>query len=235
MNADIGQFVHGVWLPAGETHLVEHMTGKDKRVVNGRITYQLRKIESALRHCKRRGLALDIGAHVGLWTQHLAPAFERVEAYEPVPVLADLFERNVQAANVRLNRLALGEHAGTVTMQVPVETTGNAHVACPGRHPGTRGVAHPERVAEYPGIQCWRVDDLDLHGVDFIKIDVEGYERHVLVGGEKLIRRDRPVIVVEQKGNDAAYGEEKNAAVHLLRTWGMKDLECISGDWIMGW
>ncbi len=41
--------------------------------------------------------------------------------------------------------------------------------------------------------------------------------------------------VVEQKGNDVAYGEVPEAAVKLLQSWGMRPLKVISGDWIMGW
>jgi hypothetical protein len=41
--------------------------------------------------------------------------------------------------------------------------------------------------------------------------------------------------VVEQKGNEAAYGEPRDAALALLKSWGMKPLEVLSGDWVMGW
>jgi hypothetical protein len=38
---------------------------------------------------------------------------------------------------------------------------------------------------------------LSLDRVDFIKIDVEGFEQSVLDGGETVIERDRPVMLIE--------------------------------------
>lgn len=228
------QLVDGVWLPAGETHLIEHMA-KNRRLVDGKGTYQYQKLEAALRLVpeRRRRLALDIGAHVGLWSMHLAKQFTRLIAYEPVPMLRALWLRNVPARNAELVGSALGNETGSVTMQIPVETTGNAHVAIAGRHPGTRGVAHPERVDLVENVPMHRLDSLGLVGVDFIKIDVEGFEKQVLLGGEKTIRRDKPVIVVEQKGNDVAYGDKPKAALGLLERWGFKVEAEIGGDYVV--
>ncbi len=232
-----GKLVGGVWLPETETHLAEVMTGKDARLVEGKATYQYKKLEACLRHlgAARRRLAVDIGAHVGLWSMWLVREFSLVHAFEPIPAHRELFRRNVQAHNFVLHACALGAEAGEVALRVPLETTGNAHIAIEGRHPGTRFVAHPDRHERVEGVPLKRLDDLELEEVDFIKIDVEGYERQVLAGAWETIRRDRPILIVEQKGNDAAYGDAPNAAVKQLERWGMRPLEVISGDWIMGW
>lgn len=233
---DNPQLVGGVYLPDGETHLVEHMQA-NRVEVGGRLTYQVKKLRAALAYVGsfRRGLAVDIGAHVGLWSMWLAGEFTRVEAFEPVPMLADIFRMNIDAANCRLNQFALGESVGIVDMQVPVETTGNSHVAIAGRHPGTRGVAHPERMTVFKDIPLRTLDSFGFAGVGFIKIDVEGYERAVIAGAEQTIKASRPVIICEQKGNDSAYGDDRMAAVKLLESWGMRTKEVMSGDYIMGW
>ena len=54
-------------------------------------------------------------------------------------------------------------------------------------------------------------------------------------GGEQTIKREKPVIVVEQKGNDSAYGDARGAAVELLQSWGMKPARVMAGDYIMVW
>ena len=46
-------------------------------------------------------------------------------------------------------------------------------------------------------VELARLDDEPLQDVGFIKIDVEGHEGSVVRGGERLIRRDRPVILIE--------------------------------------
>ena len=87
----------------------------------------------------------------------------------------------------------------------------------------------------WAGIEVVTLDSLEFETVDFIKIDVEGWEPRVLRGGEQTIKRCRPNIIVECKGNDTAYGEARNAAVTLLESWGMRQLQVLSGDFIMGW
>lgn len=41
------------------------------------------------------------------------------------------------------------------------------------------------------------VNSLELQDIDFIKIDVEGFERHVLRGATKTLSSNRPVCVLE--------------------------------------
>ncbi len=84
-----------------------------------------------------------------------------------------------------------------------------------------------------------RRDTLDSYGfgqVDFIKIDVEGYELPVNQGAVETLRRCRPIVVIEQKGNDTAvYGGRTNEALERLRGLGARELKVISGDYVMGW
>ncbi len=230
------KLVGGVWLPATETHFKDWMmTSKRARVVEGKRTYQYHKLEAALCHQPkaRRRLCLDIGAHVGLWAMWLTREFARVESFEPVPAIAEIYPVNVDMSKATLHRVALGKAAGSVSITVPLTQTGNAHVAIPGRHPGTKYGG--DAADTWHAVPMRTLDSFGLEDVDFVKIDVEGFERAVLEGGERTIRTWRPNIVIEQKGNEAAYGEPRDAALALLKSWGMKPLAVLSGDWIMGW
>ena len=84
-------------------------------------------------------------------------------------------------------------------------------------------------------IEIRTLDSFDLTDVDFIKIDVEGFELPVVQGAEETICRCKPHMVVEQKGNESAYGGAKNEAAEFLYALGMKDLTIMAGDHIMGW
>ncbi|MFQ5774197.1 MAG: FkbM family methyltransferase [Kiloniellaceae bacterium] len=229
--------VAGVWLPESETHFADMILHHSKAgIVDGKGTYQLHKLRAALRHqpAERRRVCLDIGAHVGLWAMWLVREFARVHAFEPVPAHADIFAFNVPAENATLHRVALGQRAGTVSIEVPLVQTGGAFVATDRPNPGTK--YNPAGAFDtWHAVPMATLDGFAFEDVDFIKIDVEGYERPVVEGGRETIVRWRPNVVVEQKGNEAAYGEERDAAVAYLRGLGMKPLEVISGDWIMGW
>jgi hypothetical protein len=80
------------------------------------------------------------------------------------------------------------------------------------------------------------LDSLNFEVVDYMKIDCEGFEYRVLQGAEQTVKRCRPIVVVEQKPHDAyadQYGQYE--AIALLESWGMRKLDQVKDDWIMGW
>lgn len=229
--------VAGVWLPASEQHFADMILNHSKvGLVDGKGTYQVHKLRAALAHqpAARRRVALDIGAHVGLWAMWLVKEFAHVHAVEPVPAHADILPFNVAETNYTLHRVALGAAHGAVNITVPTHQTGGAHVKTARANPGAKyNVAGA--VETWLGVPLRPLDSFGLGDVDFIKIDVEGYEQPVLEGARETILRCRPNIVIEQKGNEAAYGQPRDAALAYLRDLGMTPLRVISGDWVMGW
>jgi len=71
-----------------------------------------------------------------------------------------------------------------------------------------------------------RLDDLDLIPF-FIKIDVEGFELEVLLGGEQTIKKSLPVILVES-------GEKDHEIMKFLEQFGYKMYKYCDGKFIMG-
>ena len=233
------KLVGGIWLPGTEVHFVDMLTSdrKNTQMRDGVATYQIRKFDRCMKELSssRRRMAIDIGAHVGLWAMWMVKHFQLVHAFEPVPQHRELFKRNVKG-RYRLWGLALGDVPGTRDIEVPMEQTAGAHVAVPGwKAGGDKYAPHPERKYLVRGVPVRCLDDWDWWHVDFVKIDVEGYERRILLGGERMLRRCQPLIIVEQKGNEAPYGEPHEAAAEWLESIGYKRVVCISGDWIMRW
>lgn len=229
------KLIGGLWLPASEEHFVEMMApgAKRHRVVDGRWTYQLHKIEGFLAKVPggRRRRCIDAGAHAGLWAVHLRKEFAAVEAFEPVPLHRACFAANVTGANVTLHAYALGAEAGSAAMHVPEDTTGNAHIATEEVLSNGRGPIRLEK-----GIAVRSLDSFGFAEVDLIKIDVEGYELPVVEGAAETLLRERPFVVVEQKGNDARfYGQARDSALSFLADLGMRRRDVISGDHLLGW
>lgn len=190
--------------------------GKSKRILAAGVPYQGDRLTAALPFLHRRGHAVDVGAHIGLWTIQLAAIFERVTAFEPHPdSYGALVENTAHLTNVASVKAGLGAKSETVRL------TG----ASIGAHVGPDG-AHQVQIAE--------LDDLDLGLVDFLKIDVEGFEPFVVAGGELTIKRDRPVIVIEQK-HDMRYGQERFAAVTILQRWGASIEWKMKNDYCLRW
>ena len=72
------------WFPDGETQLVDQMAMHNVRI-DGRLTWQYHKYVAALSllPLNRRRVAVDVGAHVGLWSYFMARDFGAVHAFEP--------------------------------------------------------------------------------------------------------------------------------------------------------
>ena len=47
-------------------------------------------------HISNWDVALDVGAHVGIWSMRLAEKFKRVYAFEPVPKHIECWKQNMQ-------------------------------------------------------------------------------------------------------------------------------------------
>lgn len=209
--------LHGWQFPDHELHLPQWMEHpKNQVVLNGRIAYQGRKQLAARQRCKKMRVAVDVGGHIGLWSFNLANWFETVHAFEPVAEHRECFVENVRDANVCLHALALGAEPGMVSMATEQGSSGNTTVAGAG------------------DIEMVTLDSFGLREVDFIKIDVEGYEENVLKGARETISECKPVIIVEQKRDMATrFGLQMLGAVEFLTDMGYKVAEEISGDYIM--
>jgi FkbM family methyltransferase len=209
---------HGWWLPDHEEHLPGWMASPKNQVkLNGRVAYQGRKQIATLAHCPRRQVAVDVGAHVGLWSYNLAAAFGTVHAFEPVKEHRECFIRNLDGAkNVKLYPLALGGAPDWCSIRVEKGSSGNAQVV-PGED-----------------VEMVTLDSLQLGQVDLIKCDVEGYEGNVFVGAEETIKKSWPTIIVEQKRNmHERFGLEHLGAVKFLQKLGYKVVQEYSGDFIL--
>jgi FkbM family methyltransferase len=208
---------YGWVLPASDRHFAKYLASAPK--VEGRRMYQGQHIQQSLQFCASRRTALDVGGHVGFWSYYLALAFQRVHAFEPNELFAQCFERNVRARNVILHRVALGEVERRIELVVDPENTGATHV----------------RLDAAGAIPMRRLDDLALDEVDFIKVDVEGFELQVLEGARDTLARCRPVVIVEQKDFASRYGGERYGAAELLQSLGATPLAQVVQDLIFGW
>lgn len=149
------------------------------------------------RLARRAELTLDIGANTGFYTLLAAAANPagRVIAFEPVPRLRERLYQNV-ALNGWDHRCQIRDEA------VSAEP-GATQLHVPDQEMPTSASLDPEG---YRGLKGQLIDvavtTMDLavpedQRVDLIKIDVEGFEHTVLAGGERVLGRDRPIIVLE--------------------------------------
>lgn len=154
--------------------------GPRLRKTEGRLDQDV--IEKALDYVENFGRAIDVGAHIGTWSVPLAEHFDLVEAIEPYKPSFDLLKENiVRCRNIYTHQIALWDKKQKLGIKEF------------GINSGEVGVVEGDDVWGVP------LDELGFNDVGLIKIDVEGFEKQVLLGAEKTIKRCRPVIVIEEK------------------------------------
>jgi len=215
----------GIWLPDGEIHFPLWMDRNGEKV-DGRGTYQIKKIREVLKHVTHGRTAIDVGAHVGLWTLQLFPHFDFVKAFEPMELFRECFRRNLGddlTGRVEVFPYALGATHGEVSMRYNPADSGNTHVVPLG--------------AASPAVQMRTLDSFGFRDVGLLKIDCEGFELQVVSGATELLGACRPVIIVEQKPHKLAqnYGTTGTPAVAFLEQLGAHVVREMGGDFIMVW
>jgi len=165
---------------------------------------ELRRLDDI---CGRGGVMVDVGAWYGPWSARLAARADRVIAFEPTP-LHEVLRRRLPG-NVEVIAAAASDQPGEAQLWLAGTGTGAEGLSSFHR----RDVHAVSSVV--PKIP---VDDLDLTGVTFMKIDVDGHEVPVLHGAEKTIRRDTPPLLIEVE----ARIQPIENVVGLLRGWGYR-------------
>ena len=152
----------------------------------------------------RPGTIVDVGAHDGLLTVPFSrlPS-SRVLAFEPLPRAFSRLTRAVADAHggtvpphVELHAEALGDHAGEITLALPVldgepqeqwASTAKDYKGFEGRRISVERIRVPLRT----------LDSFALTDVTHMKVDAEGAEYEVFRGATETLRRCRPLITSE--------------------------------------
>ena len=140
----------------------------------------------------RKGdVVIDVGAHLGTFTRiALLRGARQVIAVEPDPVNSACFARTfaaeIKEGRVRLMVAAAWHSPGSLTFE-PGGASQTGHV---GGAQSTRSVAvRAVTLDEMAG-------ELRLDRVDFIKMDIEGAERHALAGARHLLAVNKPRLAI---------------------------------------
>ncbi len=151
---------------------------------------------SILRSHRRPITFVDVGANVGQHSLFMSQHADRVIAYEPNPEVAQRLLANIElnnVANLDVVQCALGDENGFATLGSGLD-----------KNDGSRSLLWTLdkqaniRVSVLNADQALR--DANIARVDLLKLDVEGYEKHVLSGLCGTLQRDRPIILFELIG-----------------------------------
>jgi FkbM family methyltransferase len=141
-------------------------------------------------YSEQPGLVIDVGACVGAFSVAIRESLPncKIIAFEPyLPVIDYLHYNCSPMSNMEIHHWAVMDESKEVFLSLPTShpVLGNSSV-------------YGSNIEGYP---AWAItlDDFIQEAVSFIKIDVEGAELDVLRGAERILRNDKPPVMVELK------------------------------------
>ena len=169
------------------------------------------------KHFPKEGLMLDIGANMGSHCVQFKHHFPELEIYAFEPYLENyqlLLQNTKRYDDVKCFNVGVGSRTSIVHFN--------------DGHKNNSGVVRVVRDSNNSNIVL-ALDNLILPKVSFIKIDVEGHELACMQGMTNLLKRDKPLIWLEENN----HGDHK--VVPYLEKLGYKILEeeKLTNDYLM--
>lgn len=166
--------------------------------------------------CKFR-TCVEGGAHQGIWTKILLDKFDVTHAFEPCEANYNKLRKALAGTEGSLvvSTCALGKDEGRIGLSPGSENTGQYHAV------------------KGDSISCMPLDAIKIFkDLDFIKLDVEGYELFALEGAKKNIEKNGPFIMVELNGLSNRYGHHDQEVRDWLESRGYKEVKRWNKDYL---
>lgn len=133
---------------------------------------------------------IDCGANLGIFSAYAAKDSNNiVYAFEPIKQSRDILEKTASLYNnILVNEEALSDYIGTVTM-TESDNLGQNKIINDG-----------SSINNTTSVACTTLDEFvrynNLPRVDFIKADIEGAERNMLLGARAILRQYGPQLAI---------------------------------------
>ena len=183
--------------------------------INNEVTYQRLQREYALRQVKHFHTAIDIGGNIGFWSRDFCDKFDNVIIFEPDASNIECLEANLSnKENYTLHRVGLGSTEEIKTFYKSLTTSGG--------HSFFRDEVFEKEVEENQ-LQIKRLDDYEIQDVGLIKIDTQGSEYDILLGGRVTLLNINCVLNIEIEHKNEAQRKKGKEIISLLNSLGYRE------------
>lgn len=152
------------------------------------------------KYLDENSVCIEAGGHIGTLAVKLAKTCRMTYSFEPIKHTYDLLkfnmELNCESKRYQLFNKGLGdsnrlENISWISPEsaCAIGLTNNFFEACDNE------ICDKDNMAME--IEIITIDSLKLDQLDYLKIDVEGYEEHVINGGINTITKFKPIIILE--------------------------------------
>ena len=157
---------------------------------------------------------IEIGANIGYYAMMEARLVHWVYAVEPGPSNYQQLIANVHLngyTNIDLHQLAIGDHNGEVGFEIAKACNWSRIALANGDNNVT---VRMQTLDSF-------VKENKIAHVDYLRMDVEGYEFAVIQGARKTIERDRPDMFIEvHRDRLADYGHSQLDFMEMMANYG---------------
>jgi FkbM family methyltransferase len=164
------------------------------------------------------GTFFDVGANAGFYGLGIATCFPkaRVVAAEAIPQTFENLRRNIalnSLTNIIAHNVGISDRCGEAMFYFNPTISGAAS-ACATADPEAQPIRCPVQTLD-------ALVETSQAGLDFLKCDVEGAELMVLRGGERSLRRHKPIVFCEMLRKwSARFNYHPNDIIHFLSELG---------------
>jgi FkbM family methyltransferase len=169
------------------------------------------------KHLKPGDVAIDCGANIGTLTKAMLDAGAIVMAVDANKKALECLAKNCESELLFILHAAISDLPGNVRL-VENQNAGKSHCESDG------------------DIQTVALDSLPIDGdVKLIKMDIEGFEAKAIRGARNLIRRCKPVMIVEVNSEALKRsGDSEDELLAIIEevgyTWEIMQPDCKRGD-----
>ena len=154
-------------------------------------------------------ILVDVGSNYGWHSIYNSKNCNKIYSFEPQKIMYDIQLKNIidnNICNIELLNCALGDMNESKNM-APIDYTHNSI-----------NIGDLSIGLEGDSIEIKTLDSLNIGNIDFIKIDVQGYEKNVLLGAKKTIYEFKPIIIIEIENHQLRkFNYESSDLFKLLR------------------
>lgn len=194
--------VLGWWMPDYDTHFEKHMFEGEYQKFSRDITLGYVKDFNTV--------AIDVGANIGFWTKPLSKKFNHVHAFEPLADNRECLVKNITSENYTLYYVALGkENLRDQPIYINQESCGAPSLD------STKASTSSDIVTDVTPL-----DGYNLTNVGYMKIDVQGTEKEVILGSLETLKNNDVCLVVELPKRNTEEKQYHSEVTKLLSTIG---------------
>ena len=154
--------------------------------------YEKRFRDFVMANHPRKNVMVDVGANIGIYSRPCSSFFKQVYAGEPIPKILECLKLNIKdCKNIEIFEHGIGPSNPEAVFLYNPKNSGN-----------TRQVIDKDVKSSNLVIsKIIPLDDLQFEEINYIKIDVEGFEADVLASGSSSLTSNLPWIQVEINNN----------------------------------